>query len=933
MKVPFILLAVCLSIQVSYSQTGIVKGRVIDARSFKPLPFATVYMNQTTIGSVTNNNGDFVIQNIPVGRYDLVVSYVGYQAYQSRVIVNDSIPVTMSIKLSPSTTNLNEILVRGKKDNAWVALYEKFQRHFFGVSPYTSECRIVNPWVLDFIEDNNGILTASASLPIEIENLGLGYTITCQLKDFAAGANLYKINGTYRFLEAHTSDTILAELWHSRREDVYHGSARHLLKAVVEKKAEAQGFQMYLDKSNNPEVIRNSNFLTNLNSVLLPVASDSITLPSTTAGQYIIEMPSRTEVHYVNKSVAPKIYRNVPNPVSWIEVKGGSLEVTETGIVLNPNRMTIAGAMGDAHIAELLPLDYQPVENALVAPAIKKKIYSRLAALLEKPYIMTDKPYYYPADAILFKSYFNYISPVYRDSLSHVMNVELIDASGKIVQKKMFPVIAGTAVGDLMLPVTTRPGDYTLRAYTRWMMNFDKQVIFTKDIKILGVDQLAKVNDFKLQVKQLQVLTEKDEYETRESITVAVEATNYYRNIVAADLAVTVTDLEQSAIPYDEKTILSDFPFTKDMLPDTSLKNPTYMIQYGIDFKGRLVTGKKNKAAGGVLTVYQDRIDDVFAIPTDETGNFHKELQLIDSVELLIASKTLKGRQAKVIVEEIKQPVPEVEPGHQLKLDLYKPSDPLKYHVIDLYSTAKMLETVTIEAKKIERISADKKHIMSDSHIDGDYLRATNATDLLSALRGRVPGLQVTYAKDYETGMVKKYIRFPGLLAIDGGASECLVEVDGVVLTSINESVAEQLEAMSVSDVESIDVLRFGSAAAYGARAANGVIVIKTRMGEKPAGPRLLDRSKLQVVSLAGYSTAEEFVSPDYSAHTSGDERMDLRSTIYWNPFVITDGKEPAKVSFYAADVPTRYRIVVEGVTAEGEPVRGEKIIVVRSKK
>jgi TonB-dependent SusC/RagA subfamily outer membrane receptor len=138
---------------------------------------------------------------------------------------------------------------------------------------------------------------------------------------------------------------------------------------------------------------------------------------------------------------------------------------------------------------------------------------------------------------------------------------------------------------------------------------------------------------------------------------------------------------------------------------------------------------------------------------------------------------------------------------------------------------------------------------------------------------------------------------------------------------------------MSVQDIESIDVLRFGSASSYGARAANGVIVIKTRMGSKPPGPRKLDRSKLQVCSLAGYSKAEEFNSPDYSELMNGDERLDLRTTIYWNPFVVTDGKNPTMVSFYAADVPTRYRIVVEGVTAEGEPVRGEKIIVVRSKK
>jgi TonB-dependent SusC/RagA subfamily outer membrane receptor len=189
------------------------------------------------------------------------------------------------------------------------------------------------------------------------------------------------------------------------------------------------------------------------------------------------------------------------------------------------------------------------------------------------------------------------------------------------------------------------------------------------------------------------------------------------------------------------------------------------------------------------------------------------------------------------------------------------------------------------------------------------------------------------YYKDPQTIGVKKFLYFPGIISATS-REECLVELDNMILNGPDgESVADQLSAMSVQDIESVDVLRFGSASAYGARGANGVIVIKTSMGQKPTGPRKLDRSKLQVVSLAGYSKAEEFTSPDYSAHTSGDDRMDMRSTIYWNPFVITDGDAPAMLTFYAADVPTRYRIVVEGVTADGDPVRGEKIIVVSSKK
>jgi hypothetical protein len=306
----------------------------------------------------------------------------------------------------------------------------------------------------------------------------------------------------------------------------------------------------------------------------------------------------------------------------------------------------------------------------------------------------------------------------------------------------------------------------------------------------------------------------------------------------------------------------------------------------------------------------------------------------LDSVELLVAAKTLKGRKAKVLMEEIKDPAPEIDLASPLQLETYKPTDASKYHVVDLFSTAKMLEAVTIEAKRVEQARTDMKHLSSDSHIDGETLRATNAQDLLSALRGRIPGLQILYFKDPSSGDVTRFLAFGGISGFRG-MQEALVELDGVVLTPFGgQSVADRLASMGVQEVESIDFVRFGSAAAYGARAANGVIVIKSRLGSKPATDnRRIDRSKLQVVNMVGYSTAKEFESPDYSELANGDDRSDFRSTIYWNPVLYTDGTDPAMVTFYAADIPTRYRIVVEGVTADGQAIRGEKIIVVRSKK
>jgi hypothetical protein len=86
----------------------------------------------------------------------------------------------------------------------------------------------------------------------------------------------------------------------------------------------------------------------------------------------------------------------------------------------------------------------------------------------------------------------------------------------------------------------------------------------------------------------------------------------------------------------------------------------------------------------------------------------------------------------------------------------------------------------------------------------------------------------------------------------------------------------------------------------------------------------------LQPIRKAGFSDIMKFSSPDYSTPENASSVPDYRSTIYWNPSIMTDGKSPTSISFFAADLPTQYRIVIEGVTASGKTVRGEKILSIR---
>nr|WP_294795362.1 hypothetical protein [uncultured Mucilaginibacter sp.] len=64
-------------------------------------------------------------------------------------------------------------------------------------------------------------------------------------------------------------------------------------------------------------------------------------------------------------------------------------------------------------------------------------------------------------------------------------------------------------------------------------------------------------------------------------------------------------------------------------------------------------------------------------------------------------------------------------------------------------------------------------------------------------------------------------------------------------------------------------------------------------------------------------SWPHSFYSPRYAAKTSNNNK-DARSTVYWNPTIITDTAGKARVSFYSADLPGKYSVVLNGATLNG---------------
>jgi hypothetical protein len=66
--------------QYAFSQS-VLKGHVFSEENKKPLASVSVYLNNTSIGTITNDEGLFVLKDIPQGKFSLIATSVGFETY------------------------------------------------------------------------------------------------------------------------------------------------------------------------------------------------------------------------------------------------------------------------------------------------------------------------------------------------------------------------------------------------------------------------------------------------------------------------------------------------------------------------------------------------------------------------------------------------------------------------------------------------------------------------------------------------------------------------------------------------------------------------------------------------------------------------------------------------------------------------------------
>ena len=93
---------------------GVLKGKVIDSQNLS-LPGANVILQGTSIGSVTNQNGEFTILNLEAGSYEVVVTYLGYASLTQNATITAGETTLINFKLSETAIEGAEFIVFGDR--------------------------------------------------------------------------------------------------------------------------------------------------------------------------------------------------------------------------------------------------------------------------------------------------------------------------------------------------------------------------------------------------------------------------------------------------------------------------------------------------------------------------------------------------------------------------------------------------------------------------------------------------------------------------------------------------------------------------------------------------------------------------------------------------------------------------------------------------
>jgi hypothetical protein len=848
-----------------------VTGTIADAKTKRNLKQANIFLNQTTIGTFTDNIGGFAFTDIAEGYYDLVIIKKGYAPFVSRLRIESGKSYKLNLQVEPA-----RLLARSsRKTTKILAEQLSLLSSSLGLNARDSSY-MVNPEVLKIFKRGNDFYSYNEDA-LQIINKLTGFEIFYYANpDNAISRNTTM--GYYWFRPIIPRNHEERNMFEKGRLAAFQGSLRHLLSSVINKTYEHSGFKLF-DKEGN---------------TVLPVVDTTKHLN----GYYRVSLRNADLINFIEAYRISDLYDRLNFRSTAILKQDSAFLVNNRGVLFKPNSLQLSGMQAPS----LLPLDYVPV-----AP---RSIWGLISDYRESVNVTTSKGYYHQGDVLFFKAYLQYANPSVKDSLSRILHVEVVNSDREIVYHKMLKIEDGIAAGAFVLDRELPPGMYQLRAYTRWMLNFYKP--FGKSIQLLPATHNFKIS-LKLDDKSersfgnaapvINILANKKQYNRREKIDITIAVSDSVGRPVTTNLSCTVTDAMLIA-----HTNRSE---SRNHRIQESVKMPgyPYPVERTLSLEGKVLNAKGRIVRMQLVNLNNQIFEET---STDLDGNFKLFMpDFFDSLNLRVATfygnrkfepeVAMTERDAPAVSDIMQDTQDDFIPDHRLFLS--------KQYDNDMKTI--ILKEVVVRSTKIETWLPKYSLIKPEYVFKADEVHSMG-TNLLLGLQGKVPGVLVRCQGSDCQIVISRTIG--GTIF---GIREPLVLLDDTPL--YGESAGAIIGNMDPSQIDRIAIQRSVNSL-YGADGRNGVIALYTKIGSGNMSFQNQETFDHTHIDVKGFSNAEVFHGPDYTSSATDQHTTDYRTTLYHNPFLTTNEKNgTTSFSFFAADIPTVYRIYVEGYTLTGE--------------
>ncbi len=376
-----LLLLLTVTNLLSQSPATTLSGSVRDSATGKPVPGVSVFLNSTSKGTVTHDDGTFILTGIPPGRYQLIVSAIGY-ATIAMEFTTRHLPPSLKIILHNQASELAAVTVEPYLKNGWKKWGKLFWDNFIGTTENASSCSIRNKEVLRFrYYLKSRKLTVSAVEPLIIINKALGYDLEYRLESFTYDfeSNIISYYGYPLFRELPTDDSTRQRKWEHARMIAYLGSMMHFMRSLYQGHLQRDGF-IIQHEIHVPNVEKER-----VRSVYVPNVTPTDSIPIDTLHHYwevlrepdyyVQKVKSYDNLVTVNPDLTRKfdftgdftvIYGNGHLGIAYTEssmelMYPTPIEVEENGAYYPPQTLLSKGEWAKTEkIANLVPRDYYP---------------------------------------------------------------------------------------------------------------------------------------------------------------------------------------------------------------------------------------------------------------------------------------------------------------------------------------------------------------------------------------------------------------------------------------------------------------------------------------------------------------------------------------------------------------------------------------------